>query len=60
MQSTAYVVVTYLGQNALTGQVAQFYGKYVDEWVRQGRDRRDGWRIRRRVLTLFVSHFESL
>ena len=49
--STAYVVMTYLGQGDLSGQVCQFYGKYEDQWVQV----RGAWRIKRRVLSLFVS-----
>ena len=52
IESTAYVVVTYLGQGSLTGQVAQFYGKYLDQWM----EGKDGWKIKKRTLRLFVSY----
>ena len=49
--STSYVVATFLGQGNQTGTSLALYGKYLDSWVKD----EGAWRIKRRVLTLFVS-----
>ena len=51
VNSSAYLVAYYYGQNSLKGQYGFVPGKYFDSWVKEKGD----WKIKVRTLQVFVS-----